>query len=124
MTKVEQLAASLRAHRRRWRHPLLLRTDHTRGLQRRPGGHGTNRPGDRLHRALNGGARAGDAEYLAEVLEACAASRGDVPAIAEEFGIGERTFRGWMMKHSRIRSAVKVALLAEQLRREKAYGYA
>lgn len=115
-SRLDELTKSIRADRAK-RSSAGARK---RAARLRAQGHATDRPGDRLHRALAGAPgdiREGDAELLAKVLTTIKAEKGDVPAIAAELGVGERTFRRWMGTYRVIGSAANVALLKARLAR-------
>jgi hypothetical protein len=116
MTRLDELTQSIRADRTK----RSSAGGGKRAARLRAQGHATGRPGDRLHRALVGPAgdiRPGDAEQLEELLSAIKAHKGDVPAIAAELGVGERTLRRWMGAFTVIRTAVEIAQLEARLAR-------
>lgn len=104
---------------------LTLRPEQRRNVQAdrlRAQGHATDRPGDRLHRyfAASLDSTASDVEFAQSVLRAIEVHHGDVPAIAGNLGIGERTLRRWMGAYPAIGKAIRVAALKERLRVEEA----
>lgn len=117
--RIEQLRQSLRAERERPDHPRARErrreAEHLRAL-----GCTSARPGDRLRRALTGGASPGDDAYLAQVLAIAATHNGDVARIAADLDVGARTVRRWMADLPAIGKAIRVAAARERLRLEEA----
>lgn len=102
--RIAELTASLQAER-----PPKRSLSEAAKARCRALGHSSNRPGDRLHRALNGGQAPDDQGYLVLVRTAILTHRGNPRAIAAALEVGERTFRRWMAKYPQIREAVEAA---------------